>query len=129
MVMEERLLRVVSSNLSNRSHGLDAECDLAVEAGREEADMRRRIARLRDDLPAEHLGLPRTAVQAAVAGAGGPILAAIEALHGAGRTLVPFAPRDLNALEEAVFPEDELLDPERPVRRFRPRRSWWSRRR
>lgn len=120
VVMDDRLLRVGSSNLNNRSLGLDTECDLAVEAGPEETDLRRRIAGLRDDLLAEHLGRPLPEVQAAIAAAGGSLVAAIEALRGAGRTLVPFDPPDLNALEDAVFAENELLDPERPARRFRP---------
>jgi phosphatidylserine/phosphatidylglycerophosphate/cardiolipin synthase-like enzyme len=37
LVMDDRLLRVGSSNPTNRSLGLDTECDLAVEAGREAA--------------------------------------------------------------------------------------------
>ena len=32
MIVDDRLLRVGSSNLNNRSMGYDAECDLALEA-------------------------------------------------------------------------------------------------
>ena len=123
VVMDDRLLRVGSSNLNNRSLGLDTECDLSVEAradAAEDADLRRRIARLRDDLLAEHLGCPLAEVQAALAAADGSLVAAIEALRGGGRTLVPFEPPELNALEAEVLAENDLLDPERPAQRFRP---------
>jgi uncharacterized membrane protein YdjX (TVP38/TMEM64 family) len=54
MVVDDSFARVGSSNLANRSLGLDSECDLAFEArGRE--DLREAIASLRNDLLAEHL--------------------------------------------------------------------------
>ena len=59
LIVDDRLLKVGSSNLSNRSLGLDTECDLAIEAseGTEGAHVRRGIARMRFRLLAEHLGL------------------------------------------------------------------------
>jgi phospholipase D1/2 len=38
LVIDDTLVRVGSSNLSNRSMGLDMECDLAIEAGGNEAE-------------------------------------------------------------------------------------------
>ena len=67
-----------------------------------------------------HTDCSAEVVQAAIAAAGGSLVAAIEALRGAGRTLVPFDPPELSAIEETVLAENELLDPERPARRFRP---------
>jgi phosphatidylserine/phosphatidylglycerophosphate/cardiolipin synthase-like enzyme len=55
MVIDDRLLRVASSNLSNRSMGLDSECDLAIEADTA-SDTEQAIRRLREQLLAEHLG-------------------------------------------------------------------------
>src|SRR5690606_19852136 len=52
-VVDDRLLRVGSSNLNNRSMGFDTECDLIVEAvaGRPgAAAVREAIRRVRDDL-------------------------------------------------------------------------------
>src|SRR4029434_6054509 len=53
--IDDRLLRVGSANLNNRSMGLDTECDLAVEA--EEPATGNSIAYLRNRLLAEHLGV------------------------------------------------------------------------
>ena len=50
----------------------------------------------------------------------GNLFAAIEALRSGGRSLVPFEPPALNAVEEEVLAESELLDPERASWRWRP---------
>jgi phospholipase D1/2 len=55
MIVDDRLLRVGSANLNNRSMGTDSECDLAIEAT--SAEERASVARLRRRLLAEHLGL------------------------------------------------------------------------
>lgn len=117
LVMDDRLLRIGSSNLNNRSLGYDTECDLAVEAARGDDDVRRRIRALRDDLLAEHLGAAPDAVSAAVDAAEGSLIAAIETLGGDGRTLKPFEPPDFGFLGEALA-ENDLLDPEHAVRRY-----------
>lgn len=122
LIMDDRLLRVGSSNLNNRSLGFDTECDLSVEAsaeGPEHARLRERIAALRADLLAEHLDVTREAVTAALDRSGGSLIAAIETLRSPGRSLVPFETPDLNALEEEVLAENEMLDPERPSRGWR----------
>lgn len=126
LIMDDRLLRVGSSNLNNRSLGFDTECDLAIEATAGmpgEAEIRRRIAQLRIDLVSEHLGVVPEALDRALREAGGSLVAAIEALRGEGRTLVPFEPPDFTAVEDSVLRENDLLDPERPARRnWRPPR-------
>ena len=55
IIVDDTLLRVGSSNLNNRSAGLDTECDLAIEARNERE--RRAIRGIRDRLVAEHLGV------------------------------------------------------------------------
>jgi phospholipase D1/2 len=121
VVMDDRLLRIGSSNLNNRSLGLDTECDLSIETDhRPDAELRRRIAALRDNLLAEHLGVEARAVTTAIAAAEGSLIGAIEALRGSGRSLVPFRPPELNAAEDALLRENDLLDPERPAHRWRP---------
>lgn len=122
LVMDDRLLRVGSSNLNNRSLGYDTECDLSVEAvpgmpG--EAALRAQIAGLRTDLLAEHLGVENAAVDAAIAGANGSLTGAIETLRGDGRSLRPFEAPELGPLEEEMLAESPILDPERPSRRWR----------
>ena len=53
VIVDDVFLRIGSSNLNNRSIGLDSECDLAIEATTDE--MKSTIVRLRDRLLAEHL--------------------------------------------------------------------------
>ena len=56
MVVDDRLLRVATSNLSDRSMGLDSECDLAVEA-KACSDTEQVPKDFRTQLLAEHLGI------------------------------------------------------------------------
>lgn len=114
-VVDDRLLRVGSSNFNNRSMGFDTECDLVVEAvaGQQGVPaLRERIVHVRDDLVAEHLGSTAEAVGAAIRQGGG-LVAAIDALRGTGRTLVPYAPEEPSAVAETLA-ENDLLDPEQP---------------
>jgi phospholipase D1/2 len=55
MVIDDRLLRVGSANLNNRSMGADTECDLAIEASGNA--QRRSIAHVRNLLLGEHCGV------------------------------------------------------------------------
>ncbi|SDY71099.1 phospholipase D-like domain-containing protein [Citreimonas salinaria] len=123
VVLDDRLLRVGSSNLNNRSLGMDTECDMIIEAQDDIAadpEVRRRIVRLRNDLIAEHLDVDTGNVETAIEQANGRLIGAIEALRGGRKTLVPFTPPDLNVVEEEVLGENDLFDPERPARRWRP---------
>jgi len=54
-IVDDRFARIGSSNLNNRSMGLDTECDLAIEA--EERSTAQSITNLRHRLVAEHLGV------------------------------------------------------------------------
>lgn len=129
MVVDDRFLRVGSSNLNNRSMGLDTECDLGIEAHAEagdEGDIRTAIRRVRLDLLGEHLDVSPDEVAAAQEQAGGSLIGAIEALRRpAGRTLMELDPPPLNAVEKEIA-ESRVLDPERPVRPWRAlRRRLW----
>ncbi|MGK7753076.1 phospholipase D-like domain-containing protein [Roseovarius sp. C03] len=123
VICDDRLLRVGSSNLSNRSMGLDTECDLSIEAGTGDASderLRKQISALRSDLLSEHLGVTIDVFDAQLAKAEGSLIKAIEALLGEGRSLVPFDPPELNCAEDNILGENDLLDPERPAHRWRP---------
>jgi phospholipase D1/2 len=112
MVVDDRALRVGSANLSNRSMGLDTECDLMLEA---EGDPRRAEAILgaRNRLLGEHLGRPAEEIHQAVR-EGVPLNRLVDAFAGAPRALRPIpVPPDTVWLEE-VLPE-RLVDPERPI--------------
>ncbi len=112
MVVDDRLLRVGSANLSNRSMGLDTECDLAVEAGGCE-QTGTVIERLRNDLLGEHLGASAEQVAETIAERGS-LVAGIEALRGGPRTLEPVT-AELPDWVEEVTPETAVFDPERPI--------------
>jgi phosphatidylserine/phosphatidylglycerophosphate/cardiolipin synthase-like enzyme/uncharacterized membrane protein YdjX (TVP38/TMEM64 family) len=111
-VIDDRLLRIGSANLSNRSMGLDTECDLAVEST-PEADVGESILRFRDTLLAEHLGTRPDRVRQSIA-EHGSLLRGVDALCGGDRRLAPFeAPED--EIDAGLLPARSLFDPERPI--------------
>ncbi|HSD99971.1 MAG TPA: VTT domain-containing protein [Burkholderiales bacterium] len=112
LIADDMLLTVGSANLTNRSLGLDTECNLAIEAAGDER-VRRAIRALRHRLLAEHLGVKAEAV-ADREREGGAMLAAIDALRGEGRTLKELEPEVSEDIDEWA-PEGDVLDPERPV--------------
>ena len=115
LIVDDRLLRIGSSNLNNRSMGLDTECDLAVEAVPDQAagpETARAILGFRDALLGEHLGVPVDDIARTLA-RNGSLLATVEALRrDNGRTLVPLDEPDPGSAHP--LSEGELLDPEQP---------------
>lgn len=112
MIVDDRLLHIGSANLSNRSMGLDSECDLALEAGPDD-DLEEVISGFRNKLLAEHLGVEAAQVERALDDRGG-LIAAIESLHSEARTLQPLDTSVEPAVDQLV-PESALIDPEKPV--------------
>lgn len=115
LVVDDRLMRIGSANLANRSMGLDTECDLAVEACGPQADNERRvICQLRDNLLAEHLGSSPEVVADTLASTGS-LIATIDRLNrDRGRRLVPLVEGPPEGFA-AVASEVPLFDPERAV--------------
>ena len=111
-VADDEFLRVGSANLSNRSMGLDTECDLAVEANGE-ARVRKAIAAFRNRLLAEHLDVDAHTVAARIE-ASGSGLSALESLRGRPRTLHVFETPEPDEME-TLLPDTELIDPDRPL--------------
>ena len=112
MVIDDCFARVASSNLSNRSMGLDSECDLVVQST-DTQDCDAAIAGFRRRLLAEHLGVS----EAELAGAEQQqpsLIQAIESLRSDQRSLQPLS-TDLPDDVDSWVPESELLDPEKPV--------------
>jgi uncharacterized membrane protein YdjX (TVP38/TMEM64 family)/phosphatidylserine/phosphatidylglycerophosphate/cardiolipin synthase-like enzyme len=112
MVVDDRFVRVGSSNLSNRSMGLDSECDLAFDSG-EEGGRHGDIAAFRQSLLAEHLGVEPAELDAAER-QHPSLIAAVESLRGGKRTLEPLATEVPDEVDQWV-PESKLIDPEQPV--------------
>jgi phospholipase D1/2 len=113
LVVDNRLVRVGSANLANRSMGLDTECDLAFESdGRKKVE--ERIAKFRNSLIAEHLGVPLEKLTTAVAETSS-LVAAIDRLReNQKRTLQPWD-GSVPELLDKMIPDSAVIDPEAPI--------------
>ncbi len=112
MVVDNDFLTVGSANLSNRSMGLDSECNLAIETQTRD-EHRRGIAAFRDRLLAEHLDQKPSEI-ARMMEHEGSLIATIEAFSGGERTLTPLEPLTPPEVDSLV-PDQQFLDPERPI--------------
>ncbi|TCT03208.1 phospholipase D-like domain-containing protein [Aquabacter spiritensis] len=110
ILVDDRFLRVGSSNLNNRSIGLDTELDIAVEAGTSRE--REAIAAIRDRLIGEHLGTAPAQVRAAMEETGS-LVKTIERLNRQPRGLRQFDAIDTHGPTQPVI-ATWLLDPARP---------------
>jgi phosphatidylserine/phosphatidylglycerophosphate/cardiolipin synthase-like enzyme len=117
-MVDDALLRLGSSNLNNRSQGLDTECDVAIEA--RDAVTRRAFASLRARLLGEHLDIDPTEFAETLA-RHGSLIKTIETLNSQG-LLRRF---DIDVARGPVRPllGTGLMDPKKP---FEP--IWWLRR-
>jgi phospholipase D1/2 len=108
-VVDDRLFRVGSSNLTSRSMGLDTECDLTVEAA--DPHQRAGVSRLRNLLLAEHLGMPVDAVDAFLA-TDPSLVRLVDSRRNTSRCL-----RELQSETAQVAPmiARDLVDPAGPV--------------
>jgi phospholipase D1/2 len=111
MIVDDRVLRVGSANLCNRSMSIDTECDVAIES-RGEARVAEVITTFRDGLLAEHLGVPREALQRK-AREMGSLHGAIAALQSGGRSLHEL--EDVPAYPEALINVVSVADPDEPI--------------
>ncbi|MBY5835378.1 phospholipase (plasmid) [Rhizobium leguminosarum] len=109
IIADDELIRIGSSNLNNRSEGLDCECDMLFEAGN--GEHRRAIADLRNRLLAEYLGTA-TETFAAAFMRSGSVIEAVDALNDGPRGLREFAVE----LSGSISPirGTGLFDPARP---------------
>jgi phospholipase D1/2 len=111
MVVDDKLLRIGSANLNNRSMGTDAECDLVIEA--DSATVRQQIAAVRNRLIAEHVRCSVEQIEKVIADTGS-LIAAIEQCSGEGAGLRPI---DDGKADPSEYDEylGALADPERPI--------------
>lgn len=117
LIVDDRSIRVGSSNMNNRSMRLDTECDVSIDmAQAANRDCGGVVTMLRNDLLAEHLGVPVATIAASLAQTGS-LIATIEALRGTGKTLRPYETPDLTEVE-AWLADNEVLDPEGPAEMF-----------
>ncbi|MCF8571058.1 phospholipase D-like domain-containing protein [Gordonia sp. HY002] len=113
LIADDRILRIGSSNLNNRSLGFDSECDVTIDAvdnDDQSATVRSAISAVRTRLIAEHLGVDAAAFDATLAERRS-LVEAIDLLRGDGRTLEPFT-RENTADEDSPLADNDLIDPE-----------------
>lgn len=116
-IVDDRLIRVGSANMNNRSMGLDSECDVTIDAALPaNKGVETAIARLRTSLIAEHLDVKDEALSA-MFDRTGSLIETIEALRSKGRSLelldlVPPGPFD------EFIADHEVLDPTSPDAMF-----------
>ena len=117
LIVDDRVLHIGSSNMNNRSLGLDTECDVTIDAGLPGNDgAADAIRAIRNSLMAEHLGVGVSEV-ADLSQQSGSLIATIEALRGTGHSLAPYRIPDLLEVERWLA-DNELLDPEGPEEIF-----------
>ena len=112
-IVDDRLLRIGSSNLNNRSQGLDSECDVVIDAALDaNADTPAAMTSLRYRLLAEHLNV---AIEeyAEAEKRHGSMVKAIETLVGQGKSLELLSMEGLSEADDFIA-SNELLDPESP---------------
>jgi phosphatidylserine/phosphatidylglycerophosphate/cardiolipin synthase-like enzyme len=110
ILIDDVFVRIGSSNLNNRSLGLDSECDLAIEAA--DPATRSAVARLRNTLLAEHLARTPEEVGRAVAAHG--LIGAIERLNPGNGRLRAYR-IDPDAGPASPVPGTALVDPAEPL--------------
>jgi uncharacterized membrane protein YdjX (TVP38/TMEM64 family) len=111
MVVDDHLLRVGSSNLTNRSMRVDTECDIAVESSGEKP-VEAAISYFRCRLLGEHLGMePKKCLEETHRT--GALLEFIEGHRGLERSLEPL-PHEETAWLNGLVPELETADPNEP---------------
>lgn len=111
MIVDDGFLRAGSSNTSNRSMGLDSECDLALEACDEKGH--HAVQLLHSRLLAEHLGAdPGHIMESMSRGAG--LIDIVDAAGSNGKGLRPLqVERDID--KENLLIDESLVDPDEPI--------------
>ena len=125
VVVDDRMVRIGSANLNNRSMGLDTECDLALESSGEPhaAQTSQAILAFRNRLVGHYIGRSGREIEAAII-LFGSLSAAIDALDDPDqRRLAPVELRPPSLIQDIIV-HYALGDPTSPQDAWRP----WRRR-
>ncbi|WP_242447415.1 phospholipase D-like domain-containing protein [Aurantiacibacter aquimixticola] len=113
-IVDDRILRIGSANMNNRSMGLDSECDVFIDCDRPgNAKAKPTITALRHSLLAEHLGIREENVPELIARYGSMADMIDAAGDESHRHLMPFRPH----VEDGILTEladRQTFDPEEP---------------
>lgn len=117
MIIDDRILRIGSANLNQRSMGADSECDLAIEAAPgapNETDVRQAAIDLRNTLLGDHLGVEPGLVARTLAKEKS-LIRTVERLDGSSyRRLREFP--EPHPMPLATLAHDRFTDPAHPPR-------------
>jgi phospholipase D1/2 len=120
LVLDDRYVRIGSSNLNYRSGGLDTECDVVIDA---RAPVHRgAVEKFRNGLLAEHLACGPAEVRDALEQSGS-LIAAVDRLNVKARGLRAFPVRARGGKTDSLW-GTSLLDPKKPywpIQKFRAR--------
>jgi phosphatidylserine/phosphatidylglycerophosphate/cardiolipin synthase-like enzyme len=116
-IVDDRMIRVGSANMNNRSMGLDSECDVTIDTALSANNgVEPTIRRLRESLIAEHLGVEPEEVGRRF-DTTGSLIETIEGLRGKGRSLELLELAKPGPFDDYIA-ENELLDPTSPDAMF-----------
>jgi len=120
LIVDDRVLRVGSANLCNRSMGFDSECDLVIDATDESG--RSAVAGVRNRLLGEHVGIAPEKV-AEIIERTGSLMAVVDASGDKGPRRLVEVPRSTDPLEIPIPAIDAIADPAEPIYDERPEPS------
>jgi phospholipase D1/2 len=122
MLADGNFVRIGSSNLSNRSMGVDTECDIALESNGEKR-IEKGIVNFQNRLLGEHLGVSANEA-GRIMEVDGSLIRSIERLRGTRRTLLPFPEVEISwtteLIPESAIDPVEPIDPEKLLEEFVP---------
>jgi phospholipase D1/2 len=111
MIADGSFVRVGSSNLTNRSMGVDTECDIALESSGDRR-IEKEIADFHNRLLGEHLGIAASKVDR-IMEEERSLIKTVENLRGSQRTLMPFPGQEIPWTTELI--PDGAIDPAEPI--------------
>lgn len=113
-IIDDRFVRIGSSNLNNRSMGLDTECDLAIETlPNEQPRVIEAIRGFRNRLLGEHLSCMPDEIDAGIESSNS-VINGIQGLQKGERTLRDLVP-ELPTPDERFARDIKIADPEQPL--------------
>lgn len=111
MIVDDVLLHIGSANLSNRSMGLDSECDLTIEALTQQ--QKQRVTNIKYRLLGEHLEMTAQQLETELSQQNS-VIKLIDARQENPRTL-RLLDCSLDTFTDDLLPTSDYVDPERPV--------------
>lgn len=119
LIIDDRILRIGSANMNNRSLRLDTECDIVIDTAEpKNSALGVVIGDIRLDLIVEHLGIGKKKF-AEHHLQSGSLIKSLDALLGSGRSLRRYTTTEVKEAEKFLA-DNEVFDPEGPAETFEP---------